>query len=395
MSLCRSFRPRVPGRAVSGLVATLAALSLGVLSAHAEVVRPWAPPGDSLLGVAATARVHFERQRGDSVGGDNYDPYEIVGRLGRRMLAALGRTHALQAPAIEATLDSLGLDVEVAIDPRVPGMTFMLVRNPYHRTSNAFGFTYWYHGNDLRMQGMSMPPAQGVTVRFWWTGRTDVPYEEALVYDHRSDPRTLGFRLLRLEPRAMYWNLVQYEGNGPMFEPRATASFVDVNQDGLPELLAFQPLDPDSFLVLRSEVPKVTQELLFTERPEGFVAHDSRTLAGPTETLRLFTRILADRRYDRAKLLLAKPATLDSMLARGWARKLVRGAFTAEYGEPGQAWPEWMELRILEDAGWKRWIFHFTIVDGRWVIRDWIPVQAAPPRREGAAPSDTTGTVGP
>jgi hypothetical protein len=32
-------------------------------------------------------------------------------------------------------------------------------------------------------------------------------------------------------------------------------------------------------------------------------------------------------------------------------------------------------MRVLEDSGIRRWIVHFWIQDGRWVIRDLIPVQ--------------------
>src|SRR5690349_8622765 len=78
---------------------TLAVLSLGrpVPAAHAQVVQPWTPPGDTLLRRATSAKVRFQRQQGDSVGGDNYEAYDIVGQLGRGLIAALGRTHASQA----------------------------------------------------------------------------------------------------------------------------------------------------------------------------------------------------------------------------------------------------------------------------------------------------------
>lgn len=64
-----------------------------------------------------TARMRFMRQQGDSVGGDNYLPYDDVGRLARKFLRSIGRQNFLQARAIEATLDSLGFDTEVSVDP--------------------------------------------------------------------------------------------------------------------------------------------------------------------------------------------------------------------------------------------------------------------------------------
>ena len=41
----------------------------------------------------------------------------------------------------------------------------------------------------------------------------------------------------------------------------------------------------------------------------------------------------------------------------------------------GLTTPEWLAVRIKGDRETKRWIFHFTIRDGRWIIRDWVPIE--------------------
>jgi hypothetical protein len=186
---------------------------------------------------------------------------------------------------------------------------------------------------------------------------------------------SLSLALFRMNDTGFYWNLVQYAGHGPEFGRGAEATFTDVNVDGQPEIVAYQPAEPDSYLVLRSGVPAVMQELTYTERPEGFVLHDVRMVPGTTETLRLFTMLLVQNESARARRLMLRPAALDTVLALGWGKHRERGAFTVEYGEPDQAWPEWLEMRVLEDSGIRRWIVHFWIQDGRWVIRDLIPVQ--------------------
>ncbi len=393
MSLPIAFSPLRRGAALAVLGIACALVALSAVSAGAQVLKPWSPPGDTLSPLARSARLRFERQQGDSVTGPNYDGYQIVGDLGQRLLAALGRAHFSQAKAVEATLDSLGLDVQVATDPDLPHIVFMLVRNPFHRTGQAVGYFYWVANKDVRMQGVTFPPAHDVRLRAWNTGRAQTPYAAMLLYQREGEKPALAMRLLRMDPSAQFWDLVQYDGHGPEFAPGARASFVDVNTDGAPELAVFERMDPDSFLVIRAGMPPIVREYLYTERPEGFVLHDLRSVPGPMETLRLFTLLLADKQYDRARRLLVRPASLDTLLQLGWGKHTERGAWTVEYGEPEQQWPEWVELRVHEDAGIKRWIVHFWIEDGRWVIKNWIPVQPRRnPVRVEVPPADTTRT---
>lgn len=391
----RPTRTRLAALALA--LAALASLSgtHAVAPARAQVLQPWTPPGDTLMRRAVSAKARFQRQQGDSVGGDNYEAFDIVGQMGRGLLAALGRTHVSQARAIQPTLDSLGLDVEVATDPEQPTFVLMLVHNPLRPDADGVGFLYWYRGSDLRMQGSSFPAGRDPTLRVWWTGSPSSPYEAGVLFrrsgaSSKSSP--LVVRLYRMGADAYYWNLVQYEDRGPDLGPGAHGSFVDMNLDGRPELLVTGSFAPDSFLVLRGGTPQLVNELVYTERPEGFVLHDARVLPGPAETIRMFSYLMVNKQADRARRLLLKPALVDSALAHGWDRARGAGAWTVEYAEPDQAWPEWVELRVRERVGPKRYIVHFYIQDGRWVIRDWIPVQ---PGRPSAAMPDTTRRAGP
>src|SRR5258706_16168580 len=114
--------------------------SLGLLAAvcilrppyAAPMIKPWLPPGtDSLTVWAAEARERFQSNAGDTVGGRNYRPYDLVGSMGRRLLASLGRQGVTQAHAIEPVLDSLGLDTEVVTDVQQPAFVLLMVRDPY------------------------------------------------------------------------------------------------------------------------------------------------------------------------------------------------------------------------------------------------------------------------
>jgi len=361
------------------LVLTAALLALSMAPVEAQVVKPWTPAGmDSVVTLASSAKLRFQRATGDSAAGLNYEAYELVGQAARRLLRQLGRTHAVQAPAIEATLDSLGLDTDVVIDPQQLGTVLVMVRNPYKRSADAIGYLLWFRGPDLRMQGASFPSNIRPRLRAWWTGRPTFPYSAGVIYEARTTPPRFGFKYFRMSPDGFFWNLIQYEGKGPELGIPGEALFADINHDGRPELLSYTAFVPDSFLTLPPAAPPILNELVYTERPEGFVLHDARTVPGPTTTLRLFALLLMDKRNESARQLLLDPAKLDQGLAQGWGATRAKGSWTVEYAEPEQAWPEWLAVRIKGDRETKRWIFHFTIRDGRWIIRDWVPIEEKP-----------------
>lgn len=383
-------RPRRVPALFAALALSLAA-ALAPDGASAQVTRPWTPPGDSLMRDVTTARMRFMRQRGDSVGGDNYSAFDDVGRLARKLLRSLGREHFIQAPALEATLDSLGFDTEVSVDPAQPHVVLVLVRNPFKVSSDAVGYLFWHVRDDLRMQGASFPPARDVRLRTWYTGRPGAPYEACVLFTGKGEKPRPSLKLFRLSSDGRFWNLVQHEGNAPDFGAGAKVAFVDANLDGQPEIVSFHAVQDDSFFTIRAGVPPIVNEFLYTERPEGFVLHDARTVPGPLEALRMFAMHLASPEPARARRLLRDPAKVDEAIANGWAKLRGRDAWIVEYGEADQPWPEWVAVRTNDAGGPRRWIFRFYIEDDRWVIRDWRPVQpAAPPLPPpGAAPADS------
>lgn len=351
------------------------ALSVAPAPALAQRAQPWTPATtDSVTRFVASARVRFQEQAGDSLTGRDVQAFELVANGARRLLRRLGRSQMAFAPSVESTLDSLGADVDVVVDPAQPSIAFVLVRNPYRPASGAVGYLMWYRGDDLRMQGISFPAGIKPRLRAWYTGRTSGPYAAAVVYTRREPEARFGFKFLRLSPEGFVWNLVQYEGHGPELGAGGDVAFIDINQDGAPEMIHTQRVEPDSFLVLERGTPQLMQEHVFTERPEGFVPHDARVLPGPIATLRLFALTLMANDREGTARLIADRSRLDEAYATGWGRTRVRGAWTVEYGEERQPWPEWLALKVHGDGGPRRWIFHFVIRDGRWVIRDWKPV---------------------
>src|SRR5262245_16370749 len=203
-----SERPRIgaprrePAPGSSRRLVSLAASLLFILgflpaAAFAQNIKPWVPPAsDSLLRWATEAKARFQTNKGDSIGGENFAAYDLVGKMGRRLLRSLGRENMRQASAIKPVLDSLGLETDIEVDPDLPYFALLMVRNPYRRTAKAVGFLYWYRENDLRMQGAQFQGGWKPQMRVWWTGNQDAPYSWGVA--DRSRWREATLRLSRV-----------------------------------------------------------------------------------------------------------------------------------------------------------------------------------------------------
>jgi len=375
------------------------ALLIGLVlpaAAHAAVVKPWSPPGaDSVTSLVAEAKVRFKQLESDTISDATILPFEQVGLAARRLLRRFGRDRLLEAPEIAGSLDSLGLDVEVANDPQLPSIVFVLVRNPNRRASQAVGYILWYRGPDLRMQGAAFPPCLHPRVRSWWTGDQAGPYATAVIYEARGQEMTRGFKYFRLSGDGYYWNLLQYEGHGPDLGAGGDAQFADLNHDGLPELVAWSEVPmADSVIEILPPVRPPIREVIYTDRGDGFVVQDARLIPGPIATLRAFVQALRERNRDQALRLLADPQYLVLAQAAGWAEHRGAGTFVVDRQEEALRWPTWFGARVRGASGERRWVFHFTFQNGHWLIKDWIAEQPAPGAEAGrpdAAPRDSTG----
>lgn len=380
------FPPPLPAAALLAVLLAFATPSRGA------VVRPWTPANaDTVATLAADAKVRFQAATVDTLSESGIRPFESVGQAARRLLRRLGRERVLLAPTIEDSLDALGLDTDVVLDPRQPHTVFVLVRNPYRPAMQSVGYLLWWRNTDLRMQGVSFPPAVQPRIATWWTGRAGVPYATAILYRERGGNGDLGFKFLRLSGDGYYWDLVQYEGNGPELGGDGEAYFNDLDRDGLPELVAWSKSPPDSVLRVLAPVRPILREAIFTEHRTGFVAHDARLVPGPLATLRLFVLRLREGDREQAARFLADPALLEDAIAQGWHRTTGPAEFVVDRQEEGTAWPEWLGARVRGVDGARRWVFHFTLRDGRWLIREWIGEVAPPAAGARSAPGKTGG----
>jgi hypothetical protein len=364
-------------------VSTGCALVLAPAPSRAQLIQPWSPAkSDSLMVWASQAREHFRANVGDSIGGSNLDAYVLVSRMARRMLQALGRENMPQATVMQAVFDSLGLEVSVAIDPAQPEFLLLMVRNPFRTKAEAVGFLFWYKGSELRSQGVAFRGGFDPRVCVWWTSDTTAPYKWAILH-HAAYADSLTFTLLRMSPNGAFWSASQYEGEGPNLSLAYQATFLDINHDGRPELMAWATTPADSIFQECTSCPHLISELLYTEGPQGYELHDTRLIPSAYADFTLFIRLLRDSNRAAAARLLNDPSKLGEAIAHGWNTGSGRGLWKVEYTENERQWPTWFEVRFRGPKGDQKWIVHFTQKDSRWVIKDWLPLTRP---AAGAAP---------
>ena len=329
--------------------------------------------------------------QGDSIGGSNFKAYTQVGLMGRKLLRSLGRSGLRQAHAVEAVIDSLGLDTEIALDPDAPTFALLMVRNPYRITANSVGFLYWYRQDDLRIQGLMFRGGMDPRMRVWWTGEQTHPYEWAIL-DHGRDPDRRGFlKLLKLSSEGAYWDLFQFDEEGPELGNKAEASFADLDGDHRPEVVSWVPVASESLFDECSGCPGLIAERTFVERSDGFDLNDTRIVPSPYATFTLFIRLLLANDRRGASRLVSDPAKVDAALALGWGTTRAAKTWHLVGGESGanSRWPRWLEMRYRGPKGTQGYVVHFEQREGRWIIRDWLTERAA----GNTAPKPATGTT--
>jgi hypothetical protein len=156
------------------------------------------------------------------------------------------------------------------------------------------------------------------------------------------------------------------------------AAWVDINADDRPELVAWIRGENDSLFETCLDCPGIIHEQVYTESRPGFFLSDVRILPTPYSTFTLFIRLLGDGNRAAAARLLKDPAKMDEVIAEGWGLRGRGKAWKLEYTEE-ERWPTWLEFLHRGPKGDKRYVVHFELKGGRWIIRDWVtPHRSAP-----------------
>ena len=335
-------------------------------------VKVWTPAHmDSISAWAIQAREAFRTNTGDSLGGDNFRAYLLVGRIAQNLLASLGRANMAQAAAAKTVIDSLGLSVELATDPVQPTFALLMVRNPFRETADVSGFVYWYVQNALHLQGVRFESGRNVVMRVWRTRYQDEPYSMGIIENARYGSKPLAFTLLRMSGNGLFWTAPQYPGYGPDIGGRGDATFADLNNDGVPEMVAWVRTPSDSIFEECRSCPGLLAEQTWGEREEGFELEETRLLPSAYANFVQFIRMLREGNQAGASRLLADPKKLPEAIANGWARGSGAGLWRVLYVED-ETWPHWIVVEFHRGDVKKSWVVHFVVREGRWIIRDWI-----------------------
>jgi hypothetical protein len=289
-------------------------------------------------------------------------------------------------------IDSLGLDVDVQVDPKFPQFVLLVVRNPYRLTAYAVGFLYWYRGDDLRMQGAMFYGGHRPAMRVWWTGFKDGPYSLGVIDHDRSPQGHVRMTLFRMGPSAAYWDMLQYPEEGADFSGAGEAAWVDINTDDRPELVAWVRAQNDTLFDACLSCPFIIHELTYTESRDGLRLHDMRVLPSPYATFTLFVRLLGEGNRAAAARLLRDPAKVAEAMAAGWGERRHAKAWMLEYGEE-ERWPRWLAFLHHGSLGDQRYIVHFELKEGRWIISEWLKPHPPNGAVSGVARADSAAAA--
>ena len=339
-------------------------------AARADVI-PWTPAGlDSMRRWGLEARTKLNQTTIDSIGPNESAAFTLLDRMMRRHFTALGPSGMRGAKGILALADSLKLDIEIAQDPTLPQFVVATYFNTKFAGYACWTTIFWWRGDELLQQTLLLPGGRNVQMDTWWTGNELGPYEMGLVdYVRAGDPRAGTFTMLRMSRQADFWGAVQTGTKTIDLGGPGPSRFVDLDNDGVPELVHWGESVPDARFVQDPNLPKLLSERTYRRSDEGFRLLDRRTVQTPFSTFVLFLRALESGQTSLARSLVTTPAVYTKAQALKLGTFVAKGSWRASEPAHGTRWPESMRFQYGTPPRLGKGLeVRLKEVEGHWLI---------------------------
>ena len=360
----------------------LALLFLPCVAGAAEL--PWKPAGlDSLRLWGLEARTRLDQTTVDSLGANEIAAYTLMDRMTSRYFSALGASGMRGAPGLLALTDSLKLDVEIEQDPDLPQFAVVTYFNPKFAGYACWTTLFWWKGADLEQQNVLFPGGRRIEMKVWWTGNELGPYEMALVSHARAgNPRLGAFSMLRMSKNADFWGAVQTGKKTIDLGGPGVSKFVDLDNDGVPELVHWTDAELDDRFVKDRNLPTVLSERTWRRTDEGFQLLDRRTVPTPFATFVLFQRALSNGQAELARSLTSTAAVYTKATTLKLGTYSAKGSWRASEPAPGVRWEDSIRFQYGTPTRLDKGIeVRMKQVEGHWLVDALTPLSLGP---EGA-----------
>jgi hypothetical protein len=354
---------------------------------------PWQPAGlDSTRLWALEARMLLDQTASDSVGPNESRAFGLLDRVMRRSFLGLGPRGMRGARGVLAVLDSLKLDVEMEQDADLPQFCVVTYFNTRFAGYAAWTSLFWWRGDELMKQSILLSGGRNVQMKVWWTGYELGPYEMALIdYKRKGNPREGAFSMLRLSRGAEFWGAVQFPGKTIDLGGAGLARFVDLDNDGVPELAQWATSESDARFVNDPNLPPVLSERIYRRTDDGFRLLDRRTVPTPFATFVLFLRALETGQVALARSLVSSPTVYTRAQTLKLGTFHAPGSWRAFEPAPGARWAESMRFQYGTPPLLGKGIdVRMKEVEGHWLVDGLTALALGPAAAKPAAPAPGT-----
>ena len=249
-------------------------------------------------------------------------------------------------------------------------------------------------------QSILLTGGRNVQMKVWWTDNALGPYEMALVdYKRKGNPREGAFTMLRLSRAAEFWGAVQFPGKTIDLGGAGLARFVDLDNDGVPELTQWTTSEPDARFVQDPNLPLVLSERIYRRTDDGFRLLDRRTVPTPFATFVLFLRALETGQVALARSLTSAQTVYTKAQTLKLGTFHAPASWRASEPAPGSRWAESMRFQYGVPPHLDKAIdVRMKEVEGHWLVDGLTALSSGPaavkPATKPAAPAAGTGAAG-